>query len=87
MVENVTKYSELSKEMMMNVMSFAERMNIKNLILLLDRKNKDYIKILQGMMTVGFDNDKTMKCCKIAEKEYKIMKMTMKSQAVEEIPF
>ncbi len=72
---------------MMNIMSFAERMNIKNLILLLDRKNKDYIKILQGMMTVGFVNDTTMKVCKVADKEYKIMRMTMKSVAVEEIPF
>jgi hypothetical protein len=87
MVEDGTKYSDLSKDMMMNVMSFAERMGIKNLIILLDRKNKDYIKILQGMMTVGFNNDNAMKVCKIGEKEYKIMRMTMKSQAVEEVPF
>ena len=88
LVEDITKYTDLSKEMVLNLMCFAERMNIKNLILLLDRKNKDYVKILQGMMTVGFTNDTVMKTCKIAEKEYKILRMSMKCQeAVEEIPF
>jgi len=89
MIEESTKYSELSKEIVMNIMEFAQKMSIKNVVLLLDRKNKDYVKILQGMMTVGFTNDNHFKFSKIAGKEYKILKMTLKNvlEEVEEIIF
>jgi len=89
MIEEVTKYSELSKEIMMNLMEFAQKMSIKNVVLLLDRKNKDYVKILQAMMTVGYTNDSKYKVTKIGGKEYKIMKMTLKNvpEEVEEIIF
>jgi hypothetical protein len=88
-VEDVTKYSDLSKDIILNLMSFAQKLSIKNLILLLDRKNKDYVKILQGMMTVGFKHDTIMKTSKLGEKEYKVLKMVMKtvSDDIEEIPF
>ena len=89
MIEEVTKYSELSKEIVMNIMEFAQKMSIKNVVLLLDRKNKDYVKILQGMMTVGFTNENNYKFTKIGGKEYKILKMTLKNvqEEVEEIIF
>jgi len=89
MIENITKYSDLSKEIVMNLMDFAQKMSIKNLILLIDRKNKDYVKILQGMMTVGFCNDSNMKTTKVANKEYKVLKMTLKvvQDEIEEIAF
>jgi hypothetical protein len=88
-VEDITKYSDLSKEIVINLMTFAQKMGIKNLILFLDRKNKDYVKILQGMMTVGFSNETSMKTCKLGEKDYKILKMTMNlvQEDIEEIPF
>jgi hypothetical protein len=88
-VEDATKYADLSKEIVLNLMTFAQKMSIKNIILLLDRKNRDYVKILQGMMTVGFSNDMNMKTCKLADKEYKVLKMTMKpvQDEIEEIPF
>ena len=89
MIEEVTKYSELSKEIVMNLMEFAQKMSIKNVVLLLDRKNKDYVKILQAMMTVGYTNDSKYKVTKIGGKEYKIMKLTLKNvpEEVEEIIF
>jgi hypothetical protein len=88
-VEDVTKYSDLSKEIILNLMSFAQKMGVRNLILLLDRRNRDYVKILQGMMTVGFAHDTNMKTCKLGDKDYKVLKMTMNTvQAdIEEIPF
>ena len=72
----------------MNFIDFA-KMNIKHLIMLLDRKNKDYVKILQSMMTVGFTNDKSLATVKIADINYKVLKMTVSSsqQDVEEIAF
>jgi len=89
MIEDATKYSDLSKEIVMNLMDFAHKMAIKNLILMIDRKNKDYVKILQGMMTVGFINDPNYKVTKINTKEYKVLKMTLKvvQDDIEEIAF
>jgi hypothetical protein len=89
MIEQGIKYSDLSKEIVMNMMDFTERMSIKNIVLLLDRRNKDYIKILQGMMTVGFTNEEKMKTVKISEKEYKVLKMTLKhlQDEIQEIAF
>jgi hypothetical protein len=89
MIEEGTKYSDLSNKIVMNLMEFATKMNIKNLVLLLDRKTKDYVKILQAMMTVGFANDGNYKCTKIGQKDYKILKMTMKAQQqeIEEVSF
>lgn len=89
MIEEVTRYSDLSKEIVMNMMEFAQKMSIKNVVILLDRKNKNYVKILQGMMTVGFVNDNNHKISKIGGKDYKILKMTLKNipDEVEEIIF
>jgi hypothetical protein len=89
MIEEGTKYSDLSKEIVMNMMDFAQKMSIKNMVLLLDRKNKDYVKILQGMMTVGFSNDNNCKMTRVADKDYKVLKMTLKNipEEIEEIIF
>jgi hypothetical protein len=75
--------------MVMNMMDFATKMSIKNIILMLDRKNKDYVKILQGMMTVGFTSDSNVKMTRVAGKDYKVLKMTLKTQTeeIEEIAF
>jgi len=56
---------------------------------MLDRKNKEYVKILQGMMTVGFTNDPKFKFTKISNKEYKILKMGLvwQQEGIEEIYF
>lgn len=56
---------------------------------MLDRKNKDYVKILQGMMTVGFAGDSNLKMTKVGGKDYKVLKMTLKAQTeeIEEIAF
>lgn len=88
-VEKDLKYIDLSKEIVMNFIDFAQRMNIKNLIMLLDRKNKDYVKILQSMMTVGFTNDKNLATIKISNVDYKVLKMSVShnQQEVEEIAF
>ena len=89
MVEKGLKYIDLSKEMIMNFIDFAQKMKINNLIMLLDRKNKDYAKILQSMMTVGFSNDKNLKIIKIADTDYKTLKMNinLNQPEVEEIAF
>ena len=87
LIEEGTKYSDLSKEIVMNMMDFAQKTSIKHIILLIERKNKDYVKILQGMMTVGFANDTVMKTTRIGNKDFKVLKMSIKSEEIEEIAF
>lgn len=89
MVEKGLKYIDLSKEMIMNFIEFAQNAKINNIVILIDRKNKDYVKILQSMMTVGFSNDKNLKSVKIADIDYKTLKMNvnLNQPAVEEIDF
>jgi hypothetical protein len=88
LIEEGTKYTDLSKDIVMNLMDFAQRLAIKNIVLLLDRKNRDYVKILQGMMTVGFSSDANNKMAKVGGKDYKVLKMTQRNQEeIEEIVF
>jgi len=89
MIEDTMKYSDLSKEMVINLMEFAQKMSVKNLALLLDKKTRDYVKILQGMMTVGFENDTQQKVVKVLNKDYKLLKMSLPtvSEQIEEIAF
>ena len=89
MVEQGLKYIDLSKDMIMHFIEFAQNMKINNIVMLLDRKNKDYVKILQSMMTVGFANDKDLKSVKIAQTVYKTLKMNvnLNKPEVEEIDF
>lgn len=73
----------------MNMMDFTQKMQIKNIVLLLERRNRDYVKILQGMMTIGFQNDNNLKMTKVGGKDYKVLKMVIKLQPdeIEEIAF
>ena len=84
-----SKYSDFSKEIMMNLMDFSQKLSISSINLLICRKNKDYVKLLQGMLTVGFTNDEVTKTTQIDGKNYKILKMSLsKAQAeIEEVDF
>ena len=86
-IEENVKLKELSKEIIANIMDFASKVSAKSLILLLDRKNKDYVKIMQSMMMVGFINDNKNKTAKLKEKEYKLLKLESKITDFEEIAF
>ena len=83
------KYSDFSKEIMMNLMDFSQKLSISSINLLICRKNKDYVKLLQGMLTVGFTNDEVTKTTQIDGKNYKILKMSLSNaQAeIEEVDF
>ena len=74
---------------MMNLMDFSQKISISSIYLLICRKNKDYVKLLQGMLTVGFTNEETTKTTTIDGKMYKILKMNLsKAQAeIEEVDF
>lgn len=86
LIEGDIKYSTLSKEIIMNLIEFARKVEAKNILLLIEKKNKDYIKILQGMMTVGFVSDTASKLAKINDSTYKVLRMEVKPEGnIEEI--
>ena len=85
--ENV-KLKELCKEVISNLMDFAGKVNAKTIILLLDnKKNKDYVKIMQSMMMIGFQTDKKHKFANLMGKEYKLLKFDVSLSEIEEIAF
>lgn len=81
--------SAFSRNDMMNLIDFAKKMQIKSIILLIDRKCHDYVKTMQGMMLIGFSSEKEKKIAKIEGRNYKILTMNMKEQSekIEEIDF
>lgn len=89
MIEDTAKYVDFSKEIMMNLMDFAQKLGINAIFLLIARKNKEYVKLLQGMMTVGFEQEESMKTTKIEGKTYKVLKMNLKQvpDEIQEIDF
>ena len=72
---------------MMNLIDFAQKLGINAIFLLLARKNPEYVKLLQGMMTIGFENDSSMKTTKIDGNTYKVLKMNLKQEDIEELEF
>ena len=88
-IDENQKYSDFSKEIMMNLMEFCQKLNISNIYMLICRKNKEYIQLLQVMLTVGFTNDENIKNTKLDDKVYKFLKMNLSQnkEEIEEVDF
>jgi hypothetical protein len=86
LIEDDLKISSLSKEVILNFIEFAQRLQIKFLRILLNKTNPDYVKFLQELMTIGFANDGMGR---IKERDYKALQMTVKlsSNKIEEMAF
>lgn len=88
LIEDSARYADFSKEIMINLMEFAQKLGIKIMFLFISRGNKEYVKILQGMLTVGFQQEEKMSTAKIDGKNYRVLKMNMKQDdEIEEIDF
>ena len=88
-VNDKASYADFSKEVMMNLMDFVQKANINYIYFLISRNNRQYIKLLQGMLTVGFENDENVKTTQIDGVTYKVLKMNLKQipDEIEEIDF
>lgn len=68
-------YADFTKEIMMNLLEFAQKVKIEQIYFLISRKNKQYARILQDLMIVGFETDENNKTAVIEGSVYKVLRM------------
>lgn len=76
-LDEKVKYADFSREIIVNLIEFAQKIGVNLISLLVCRNNKDYVKFIQGMMTVGFEQNKDVKSTKIDGKIYRILSLNM----------
>ena len=82
-------FSDFTKEIMMNLFEFAQKVGIETIYFLVAKKNEQYIKIVQDLMIVGFELDEELKTVNIDGKVYKVLVLPIKEDydEVEEVFF
>ena len=88
-INDNARYVDFSKEIMMNLFDFVQKAKMSSIYLLISKTNKQYIRIMQGMLTIGFENDENVKTTMIDDKIYKVIKMNVEGQSdvIEEVDF
>ena len=82
-------FSDFTKEIMMNLFDFAQKVGIETIYFLVAKKNAQYLRIIQDLMVVGFEIDEKMKTVKIEGNVYKVLSLPIKEEndEIEEIFF
>lgn len=82
-------YADFTKEIMMNLLEFAQKVGIDAIYFLIARKNKQYTRILQDLMIVGFETEENNKTATIDGNVYKILRMDINDCAneIEDVEF
>ena len=66
-------HTNLTKEVAMTLFHFVQKSGIDKLYLIVALKNPNYILLLQEMMTLGFQSEKSVKSTNIDGEAYKIL--------------
>ena len=81
-------FSEFTKEIMMNLFDFSEKVGIKTISFLISKKNPQFIRIIQDLMIVGFKSNEEMKEITIEGDNYKVMEIPVNiDEKIEEFYF
>ncbi len=82
-------FSDFTKEIMMNLFDFAQKVGIEIIYFLVAKKNSQYIRIVQDLMVVGFEIDEKLKTVNIEGNVYKVLSLPIKEEndEIEEIFF
>ncbi len=82
-------FSDFTKEIMINLFDFAQKVGIETIYFLVAKKNAQYIKIVQDLMIVGFEIDEKTKTVKIEGNVYKVLSLPIKEEydEIEEVFF
>ena len=67
-------FSEFTKEIMMDLFKFCEKVGIKTYEILISKKHPQYVQLLEELLIVGFKSNE-IKNNSIGESEYIFMKM------------
>ena len=79
-------FSDFTKEIMMNLFDFSEKLGIDEICFLVSNKSPEYIRIMQDLMIIGFK--KKEKTFEIDGKEYKAMEIQVNiNEKIEEFFF
>ena len=79
-------FSEFTKEIMMNLFDFSEKLGIDEICFLVSSKSQEYIRIMQDLMIIGFKAKE--KKFEIDGKEYKAMEIQVNiNEKIEEFFF
>ena len=70
--ENID-HTNLTKEVALTLFLFVQKANIDKLYLIVALKNPNYILLLQEMMTLGFQSEKSVRSTSINGDAYKIL--------------
>ena len=79
--ENIN-HNNFTKEVAMTLFNFVQKTGIDKLYLIMALKNPNYILLLQEMMTLGFESEKSIKSTKIGGDMYKILFIETKNMSV-----
>ena len=80
-------YAKFTKDRLINILEFAISVEIDMIFLLVDKKNKHYLNIIQDMILVGFEPEEKISKIIIDGDVYKTLKMSIKdiSKEIQEI--
>ena len=73
-------FADFTKEIMMNLLEFAQKVCIDTVYFLVSKKNQQYIKIVQDLIIIGFELDEKTKTVNIEGNTYKVLKLSVKEQ-------
>ena len=73
-------FADFTKEIMINLLEFAQKVEIETIYFLVAKKNQDYIKIVQDLTIVGFEVDEKLKSVNIEGNAYKVLMLPVKDQ-------
>ena len=82
-------HTYFTKEVAMTLFNFVQKTGIDKLYLIIALKNPNYILLLQEMMTLGFQSEKSVKSTNIDGEAYKILVIETQDMSIniEELGF
>ena len=81
-------FSDFTKEIMLNLFEFSEKLGIDTICFLVSKKNPQFVRIMQDLMIVGFKSNEKNKETFIEGDIYKIMEIPVNiNEKIEEFYF
>lgn len=81
-------FSDFTKEIMLNLFDFSEKLGIDSICFLISKKNPQFVRIMQDLMIVGFKLNETNKEIVIEGNTYKNMEIPVNiNEKIEEFYF